>query len=246
MFDLNQNLGVQSWCFREFKAIPALIEQVKGIGLSRVELCGVHADFNDPASFASVIAQFRKAGVEISSIGVQYFEGKPEEEKWFEFARAAGAKLISTSFVLAALPRVLDVTARLAEKHGILLGIHNHGGYDWLGNFMMLEHLMKHQPPHIGICIDTAWCLQAAGNPVEWAEKFTERLYGVHLKDFVFDRAGKWSDVIVGTGNLDLAAFLKKVQAAPNLVALTLEYEGDAANPGPKLKDCVAAVRAIG
>ena len=40
-------------------------------------------------------------------------------------------------------------------------------------------------------------------------EKFGKRMYGVHVKDFVFDRAGKWEDVVVGTGNLKLKEFMK-------------------------------------
>ena len=152
--------------------------------------------------------------------------------------------MISAHFVIGRTPIVFETTARLAEKYGIQLGIHNHGGYDWLGSIAMIEHLMNTLPPQIGLCLDTAWCLQAAGNPVEWAEKFRNRLFGIHVKDFIFDRAGRWSDVIVGTGNLDLPKFLKAALPAPNLTAVTLEFEGKPENPGPELKQCVAAVRA--
>jgi sugar phosphate isomerase/epimerase len=244
MYDLTRNLAVQSYCFRHYTAIPDLIGQIRKLGLTRTELCAVHADFNAPASFPGILKQFREAGIQIASIGVQYFHGDPQEEHWFDFARQAGASMISTHFVLAKIPAVFDTCAKLAEKYDLQLGIHNHGGYDWLGNVAMLEHLLKNLHPRIGLCIDTAWCLQAAGNPVEWAEKFRDKLFGIHLKDFVFDRAGKWADTIVGKGNLDLAGFLKSALAAPHLTAVTLEFEGKPVDPGPELQQCIAAVRA--
>jgi sugar phosphate isomerase/epimerase len=122
------------------------------------------------------------------------------------------------------------------------VGIHNHGGYDWLGSGTMLEHVFKNTSERIGLCIDTAWCLQARQDPVKWAEQFNGRLYGAHLKDFIFERTGEPKDVIVGTGNLKLKEFLALAFKAPKFTAATLEYEGDVENPNPKLKECVAMV----
>jgi inosose dehydratase len=243
MFDLKNNLGVQSYCFRGFKAVPELIAQVKGIGLAHCEVCRVHADFDNEADFGGIIQQFKNAGVAITSIGVQTFKGDPTEEKWFAFAKQASCRMISTSFDVTKTPGVFRHVEKLADKYDLLLGIHNHGGYDWLGNAKMLEHIFATTSERIGLCIDTAWCLQAAQDPVEWARKFSKRLYGVHIKDFIFDRTGKWTDVIVGTGNLKLKEFLQTTLAAPTIKTVTLEYEGDVNNPGPALKECVAAVR---
>ena len=62
-------------------------------------------------------------------------------------------------------------------------------------------------------------------------------MYGIHVKDFEFDRAAKWKDVVVGTGNLRLKELLAAIANLPNLQALTLEYEGDVENPGPALSE---------
>ena len=125
-----------------------------------------------------------------------------------------------------------------------MLGIHNHGGYDWLGNATMLQHTLKNTGERIGLCIDSAWCLQSKEDPVKWAERFNSRLYGVHIKDFVFKPTGKHEDVVVGTGNLKLPEFMKLSLKAPKVVAVTLEYEGDIENPGPKLRECVEKIAA--
>ena len=72
---------------------------------------------------------------------------------------------------------------------------------------------------------------------------FGERLYGVHIKDFVFDRAGKPEDVVVGTGNLDLPGLFKAMAEVSFNGSPILEYEGDIENPVPALRQCVEAVR---
>ena len=75
-------------------------------------------------------------------------------------------------------------------------------------------------------------------------EKFADRLYGVHLKDFVFDRAGRPADAILGEGNLDLLKLLALLQANPNTASVIIEYEGDISDPGPALSQCVQRVMA--
>jgi len=244
MFTVKNDLAVQSYCYRNFKTIPALIGQIQALGLSRTELCAVHVDFGDEAVFEPTIAQFKAAKIQIASIGVQYFKGEPEvEEKWFKFAKAAGARMISASFTVDSTPGSYRMVEKFAEKYDLLVGIHNHGGYDWLGNGTVLGHVFANTNERIGLCIDTAWCLQARQDPVKWAEQFSGRLFGAHIKDFIFHRDGKPEDVIVGTGNLKLREFLALLGKAPKgTTAVTLEYEGDVENPNPKLKECLTKI----
>ena len=60
-----RNFGVQSYCFREFKENQKVAQLVREIGLNRLEICGIHADFNDVRSFEKIVAVYRAAGVEI-------------------------------------------------------------------------------------------------------------------------------------------------------------------------------------
>ncbi len=243
MFDLANNLGVQSFCFRSFAPISELIAQIKALGLKRTELCAVHVNFDDEPEFERVVAKFRTEEVAISSIGVMKFRGEPGEERWFRFAKAAGCRLIAVTFDHKAMPGVIPTTEKLADKYDMLLGIHNHGGFHWLGNLDMVSHILGHTGPRVGLCLDTAWAMQSGEDPLEWAETLQQKMFGMHVKDFVFDRAGKWKDVVVGTGNLMLKEVLALAVAAPQMQAITVEYEGDAANPGPALQACVAAIR---
>jgi sugar phosphate isomerase/epimerase len=70
-------------------------------------------------------------------------------------------------------------------------------------------------------------------------------VYGVHYKDFVFDRRGKWSDVVVGTGNLDLPGFVQALDETGFNGMAVIEYEADADNPVPALTQCVNSMRSI-
>ena len=82
-------------------------------------------------------------------------------------------------------------------------------------------------------------------NPVEMAEKFIDRLVGVHVKDFIYDPKREPSDVIIGTGILDLPKFMGVLKSANFSGPLVIEYEGDVQNPVPALSECVKKLQAL-
>lgn len=245
MNDVKTTLAVQSWSFRAFKTIPQLIEQLKKVGVSATELCGVHADFNDVAKFESVVGQFKQAGIQIVSIGVEGFRGDEAAfEKRCQFVKAAGAKRMSVTFSPDNHLQSIKAIEKYAEKYDIYCGIHNHGGYDWLGSRAALAYVFKNSGGRLGLTMDAAWCMQAGENPVQMAEQFIDRLYGVHFKDFIFDRAGKGHDVVVGEGNLELKKIVEIVKSkAPANCTSIIEYEADEQNPAPAISSCVQAIR---
>lgn len=241
-----RDFGVQSYCFRNFKDNATLAQKIKEIGVDKTELCAIHADFNKPETLPEIVKTHSSAGVKIVSLGVQTFVGDTDVERnWFECAKIAGAKYISAHFRVDSFTTAVPSTAKLAEEYGIKIAIHCHGGYMFGGSQDVLDYMLKIGGPSIGLNIDTAWCMQAAGKPVEWAKKYAGRIYGVHYKDFVFDRSGKWSDVVVGTGNLDLPAFVKELENGGFEGFAVIEYEADPENPVPALKECVQKMRAI-
>ena len=85
--------------------------------------------------------------------------------------------------------------------------------------------------------------LYAQTSAAEKRRQFRERLYGLHLKDYVFDRAGRGEDVLTGTGNLDLPEMLRYLKQSNFDGVLTLEYEGDHQSPVPAVKTCVEIIR---
>ena len=245
-----RDFGVQSYCFRHFKDNAKVAELVREIGLDKVEVCAVHADFNDPAAFSGVVKTYRDAGVGVTSIGVETFTGEEDHaRKRFECVAAAGAKHLSCHFKVDSFDRAVPQVAKLAEEYDVRVAIHCHGGYMFGGSIDVLDHLMKLGGPRVGLCIDTAWCMQIgprAGKPVQWvSDTFKGRVYGVHYKDFLFERNAQWQDVVVGTGNLDLPAFVGALEAGGFDGYAVIEYEADVENPVPALKKCVDSMRAM-
>ncbi len=244
MDNILNRLGIQSYCFRGSTDNEAVIEQLKACGLSAIELCAVHADFSDPSGFAAIIDTYTKHEVPVLSIGVETItdDGAAMRPR-FEFMRQSGAKVMSVDFPVEAAPACYRVGEQLAEEFDVRLGIHNHGGQHWLGSRRMLRHVFSQTNDRIGLCLDTAWALDSREDPVAMADEFADRLYGVHIKDFIFDRASQPEDVIVGTGNLDLPALLGTMRKNSFGGAVVLEYEGDVDDPVPALVECVAAVK---
>jgi len=248
-----RSIGVQSWCFRNFKDNAEVIRRLKGLGLDKIELCAVHCGFDakdlaagtltpppgfdDPKNHAPALAAYKNAGIQITSIGVQTFTGDEAKERhWFAFAKAAGAKYISAHFRVDSFLTAIPIARKLSQEYGVKLALHCHGGYMFGGSEDVVGHILKIGGDEIGLTIDTAWCMQTGhGDPVNWARKFAPKIYGVHYKDFVFDRAGKWSETIPGEGNLKLKEFVKALEETNFNGYAVLEYEAQPENPDPAL-----------
>lgn len=246
----SMDLGVQSFCFRNFKDNAQVAQFVRQIGVDKIELCGIHADFNDPKAFEKVVKIYESAGVKVVSIGVQTVDANEAvERKWLECCKIAGARHMGIHYKVSNFAQAAVVVSRLAEEYDMHIGIHCHGGYMFGGQPDVLKHLLSLGSERIGVQLDTAWCMQIGpfGDPVDWVlNKFKGRITSVHYKDFVFNRRGKWEDVVVGKGNLDLPALVKALDQTGFTGPAIIEYEAEPENPVPALTNCVKEMRAVG
>ena len=241
-----RDYGVQSYCFRYFKDNAEVAQKVKEIGVSSIEVCNAHADFNDPEGWKDIVKTYQDAGVGIVSIGVQTFNGQDSDRDFFECAAIAGAGHISCHFKIDSYTKAIPMVRAWSQEYGIKAGIHCHGGYSFGGQPDVLRHLLGLGAPEIGLCIDTAWALQIGprqGNPVQWVQDFPGQTYGVHYKDFRFDKDGMWHDTVVGQGTLDLQGFIDALEADGFDGMAVIEYEADVENPVPALTECVEVMR---
>ncbi len=249
MGQISDELGIQSFCFRGFKDNAKVAELLTATGSKRIELCGAHIQFDDRSQHEPVYRAYDNAGVQVCSIGVENIDiEEPALRARFDFCKLVGAKTVSVNFNPGTSDDRLKLANDLAAEYDLYMGIHNHGGYHWLGNSQMLRYIFdkaeKNGLDRLGLCLDTAWALDAKQDPVKMATDFGKRLFGVHIKDFVFDRARNQEDVVVGTGNLDLPGLLKTMKDVDFDGACVLEYEADVNDPVPALTDCVKAVAA--
>lgn len=234
------SLAIQSWCFRGLGSAQEIIAALKACGVSRVELCDLHINPFSP-DYPRVARQYADAGITIAGYGVHGFDGDVEKSrKVFEMARALGLRAITGTFSPPDLPSIEP----LCQEYDMRLAIHNHGRLDIFGTPFSLQQIFRQSSPYIGLCLDTGWMLDCGVDPIEVAKTFRDRLYALHVKDFVFDRAGRPQDTISGEGNLDLAALAAFLVETEFDGDITLEYEGDVDNPIPATRTCVEAVRA--
>lgn len=236
-------LGIQSYCLRHTRSNEKVADRVRELGLDELELCAIHVDFQDPASFAGVVDQYARKGVRISSSGVNPITGnEANDRRLFEFAKLAGHRVISVTFPIPGTS--IPVGEKLAEEYEIDLAVHNHGGRDWLGSPKALDWLMNTTSERVGLNLDFAWMLDAGFDPLDQFNRLAKHVKTIHLKDFAFDRAGRFNDVVVGTGNVDLAKLDGLLREVGFDGTAVLEYEGSPENPMPDLARCVEKIKA--
>jgi len=241
------SLGLQSFTFyRAYKTHETLIEAAKKCGFTAIEMYGKHLALDTCDDPAAVVKQYEDAGLKISGFGVHGFStDEAAARRIFDFAKVAGIKAISTSCGdRQAAPDVFKMLERLGDEYDINCALHNHGRKQWHGYVWAMEDVIASTSPRIGLCLDTAWLIDVQADCVGTFEKLRARVYGVHIKDFVFDRAGKKQDVVVGTGNLDLDAFVKALVDADFGGYVTLEFGTSEPDPVPSTIQCVQNIKA--
>jgi sugar phosphate isomerase/epimerase len=243
-YPLDQNLGVKSYSFRHIKENSDVAAAVRYCGGSTIDLSRCHVNYDDPAEQERTIETYRQAGIRITGIGVVTMTtDEKTNRQYFEFVRRAGCNLISFSFFPEDHEQILRNVEALCGEYDVRVAIHNHGGKHWLGNSTILKYFFGRTTPSVGLCLDTAWCLQAGEDPLQWLELFGERLYGVHFKDFVCNPSGKFRDTLLGEGMLNLPAFLEAFRGLPFDGSAVVEYEGT--DPVEATAKCVAVVRQV-
>jgi inosose dehydratase len=236
-------LGIQSYCFREFREIPALIDALKQVRLPAVEIYPGHVDYRDePGKVDAALAQIRDAGIAVSAYGgVALRNDEADTRRLLEFCRRNGIAYLT---VVTVEEEAIGLLERLGSEYGVKYCLHNHGRGFQFCSMADLRAFFARTSKAFGLCNDTAWFLDAGEDPVAAVDAFADRLYGVHLKDFEFDAAGRPVDVIVGRGGLDLPGLMARLKAVGFGGYLCLEYEGNPKDPLPEVLECLAAIRA--
>lgn len=244
MHKIQQNLAIQSFCFRAYKEHEQVIDALKECGLDKIELCGVHLDpiKGSSSELTAAIERYRNSGIRMTAFGVHVFTNNEEHNrKVFAFAKQAGMDIITCHFDEGSLP----IVEKLCEEYGIRAALHNHGRTHYHGSVWAIEEFLHKASDRIGLCLDTAWMIDMRQDPLKAAAKFRDRLFGIHLKDFVYNRAGQPEDIMLGEGNLNLKALLTFLADSDYDGYYTLEYEGDVDNPIPSIQACKRIVEAV-
>lgn len=236
-------LGVASYSLREFSRAEA-IEMVKALRTPYVNVKSFHLEYDlTPAELAAGRTEFEAAGLEIVGGGTITFQEDTDEEvrRYFEYARLAGMPMM----VATATPSILPRIERFAKEYDIAVAIHNHGPEDrhYPSPYDALRHI-ETMDARMGLCVDVGHTVRAGTDVVQALRDAGPRVLDLHMKDLT-DLTDSRSQVIVGHGNIPIDDIFRQLVAMEYRHGVNLEYEIDAKDPLPGMKESFAYMRGV-
>jgi sugar phosphate isomerase/epimerase len=236
-------LGVASYSLRQFPRAAA-IEMIRALRTPYVNIKSVHLPHTlSPAELASARHEFESAGLTIVGGGTITFERDTDGEvgRYFDYAKGAGMRLIVATAAPAILPRI----ERFAKRYDIAVAIHNHGPEDphYPSPYDVLRHV-KAMGPRMGLCVDIGHTVRTGTDVVRALADAGPRVLDLHLKD-LRDLKVRESQVIVGEGAIPIADIFRQLIAMRYAGYANLEYEIDADDPLPGMKQSFAHMRGV-
>lgn len=234
-------LGLASYTLRKFN-LDDTLAMTKRVGLKYVCFKSMHLPLDStPARIRSVVTKVKEAGLILYGGGVIYMGNQDQVHQAFDYAKAAGMKVI----VGVPKPELLPLVDKKVKEYDIKLAIHNHGPGDKVYPTPASAYeRIKNLDRRIGLCNDIGHTIRAGSDPAISAKKFADRLLDVHIKD-VSEAAAKGHGVEIGRGVIDIPKFLKMLVKIKYSGIVSFEYEKDADDPMPGLAESVGYVRGV-
>ncbi len=236
-------LGVASYSLRNFSRQQA-IEMTKALGTQYINLKSVHLPYDaSPAEIAAARQEIEAAGLQIVGGGLITFEIDTDDgvRKYFDYAKAAGMPVIVGTCKPGVLPRI----EKFVKQYNIKLAIHNHGPGD--ENFPSpydALRAVKGMDARMGLCIDLGHTVRTGTDVVRAVADAGPRLIDMHAKD-LRDLKVMESQCIVGEGKIPIAEVFRQLETIGYPGYINLEYEIDAQDPMPGMKQSFAYMRGV-
>ncbi len=234
-------LGLASYTLRKFD-LDDTLAMTKRLGLKYICFKSFHLPLEStPAQIRSVVAKVKEAGLILYGGGVIYMRNQDQVHRAFDYAKAAGMKVI----VGVPTPELLPLVDKKVKQYNIKVAIHNHGPGDKVYPTPASAYeRIKDLDRRIGLCNDIGHTMRAGSDPAVSVKKFADRLLDVHMKD-VSEATPKGHGVEIGRGVIDIPKFLKTLVEIKYSGIVSFEYEKDADDPMAGLAESVGYVRGV-
>lgn len=235
-----REIGVQSFTYREFD-VDGFCEELADTPVTAVELCDVHVSPDSGDEHVDgVLDALGDADLDVCGYGVVDFDGNPEAaEETLAFVDRLGGDYLSVEFPPDD-DAVIDALCDGATEHDLDLAIHNHGPdatYATVDEVVTV--LDEHPHDRLGACVDTGHYLRSGEHPGEVIPELGDRVYALHLKDFLDED----TEAIPGDGELDVSELLSLLHEHTSFDRpLVVEYEADPDDPTPAVVEASQAV----
>jgi sugar phosphate isomerase/epimerase len=236
-------LGVATYSLREFQRGLA-IKMIKELNAPHVSVKEFHLSYKlSPAELAKAAAEFQKAGLHVASSGNNSIQKDDENDirSYFEYAKNAGIPML----VIAPTHQTLPKIEKFVKEYNIRIAIHNHGPEDkHFPSPQSVLDAVKNMDPRCGLCMDVGHSARAGSNLVADIERAGARLLDMHIKDLK-SLSGKDTQCAVGEGAMPVVEIFKALKRINYTGCVNLEYEINADNPLPGMKQSFAYMRGV-
>jgi len=234
-------LGIASYTFRKFSLEDTLVMTAR-LGIKNLCFKSFHLPLESTAEqIAGVVAKVKEAGLNLYGGGVIYMTSEQEVHTTFDYARAAGMKVI----VGAPNHELLPLVEQKVKEYDIILAIHNHGPGDELyPTAASIIDKIGNMDPRMGICLDIGHTIRVGGDPVQDVETYFARILDVHIKD-ESAATPEGLTIEIGRGIIDIPAFIKVLAGKGYSGMVSFEFEKDEDDPLPGLAESVGYVRGV-
>ena len=234
-------LGLASYTLRKFD-LDDTLAMTKRLGLKYICFKSFHLPLDStPDHIRSVVTKVKEAGLTLYGGGVISMKNQDQVNQAFDYAKAAGMKVI----IGVPAPELLPLVNKKVRQYDIKVAIHNHGPGDKLYPTPAdaIEKI-KDLDKRIGLCHDIGHTLRIGSDPIAMTKKYADRLLDVHVKD-VSEATSKGHAVEIGRGVINIPRFLRTLIRIDYSGIVSFEYEKDAEDPMAGLAESVGYVRGV-
>ena len=185
------------------------------------------------SKYQAVGDKFKDAGLKFFSYNLSFNDSYTDEEigKGMEMAKALGTRILTVSSPMSVLPRV----APLAEKHDVIVALHNHTtGPDEFAQAMALSKNMW-------VNLDVGHFFASGHDPLAYIREHHARITNIHVKD---RKANLGAEMPFGQGDTPLKETLLLVRTEKYDFPVCIEYVGPD-GPAVELKRCFDYCKAV-
>jgi len=234
-------LGLASYTLRKFD-LEDTLAMTKRLGLKYLCFKSMHLPLDStPDHIRSVVAKVKDAGLTLYGGGVISMKNQEQVHQAFDYAKAAGMKVI----IGVPAPQLLPLVNRKVQQYDIKVAIHNHGPGDKLyPTPAEVYEKVKDLDKRIGFCHDIGHTKRVGSDPIAMTKKYDDRLLDIHIKD-VSEATAKGHSIEAGRGVINLPKFIRTLIKINYSGIVSFEYEKDAEDPMAGLAESVGYVRGI-
>lgn len=252
------DVGAITYSFRALPNATAVLDAMKAMGFTAVELMHNHAEqllgappsgrgtppdtlrnwrlSLDVSRYAAVRKQFADAGMDVRVLCFNLPKSITDEEIDYAFrmAKAIGARAISTTAQVSTASRI----APFADRHRFMIGFHGHDQTVNPDEFSTPETFARAMAlsAYHGVNLDIGHFVAAGYDPIAYITEHRERITNLHLKD---RKRNHGANLPWGQGDTPIVEVLRMLKQNRWAIPANIEFEypGDPMVEMPKCLD---------